>query len=105
MTNCPDDNDMACYFDDLLPDNELGQLEKHFVGCERCSEVVAITKQIMSQKSNRLDNCQRSVNIKTTIRCVSCLKGEVLDVKKVKPSLALVCWRRFFALTKNVFNI
>jgi anti-sigma factor RsiW len=87
MANCLDDNDMACYFDGLLPEDEVAQLEEHFVGCERCREVVVITRQIMSQESNFLDNDQGSVNIKSTIRCVPCLKGEVPDVKKVKPSL------------------
>ena len=75
MTNCPNDNDMACYFDGLLAEDEVEQLEKHFVGCERCREVVAITRQIMSQEPNFLDNCQGSVNIKSTIRCVPCLEG------------------------------
>jgi len=87
MVHCPDENDMACYFDGLLSEDKVGQLEEHFVGCKRCREIVAITRQIMSQKPNFLDNSQRSGNIKSTIRCVPCLKGEVPDVKKVKPSL------------------
>ena len=91
MSSCPDDNDMVCYFEGLLSEDEVEQLEEHFVGCERCREVVAITKQIMSQdmsqEPNFLDNNHGSGNIKMKISCVPSLKGEVPDVKKVKPSL------------------
>ena len=47
MATCPDDNDMACYIDGLLPVGEIQQLEKHFIECERCREIVAITRCII----------------------------------------------------------
>ena len=53
---CPDENDMACYFDGLLPEDEVGQLEEHFAVCERCREIVVITRLIMSQEQNLLNN-------------------------------------------------
>jgi len=87
MDNCPDDSDIACYFDGILPEDKVGQLEEHFVECERCKEVMAITKKIISQEPNFIDNNRCSGNMKTIIRFVPCLKGEVPDVKKVKPSL------------------
>lgn len=43
MANCPDDNDMACYFDNLLSEDEVQQIEEHSVGCERCREIIEIT--------------------------------------------------------------
>ena len=34
MANCPDDNDMACYIDGLLSDDEIRQIEKHLLDCD-----------------------------------------------------------------------
>ena len=48
MPNCPDDNDMACYIDRLLPDDEVGQLERHLLGCDRCREIVEVTKKVVA---------------------------------------------------------
>ena len=50
MVICPDDNDMACYIDRLLPDDEVKLLEEHIEGCERCREIVEITKKIEDQE-------------------------------------------------------
>ena len=49
MAICPDDNDMACYIDGLLPDNEVRQLEKHLLGCDRCREEVEVTKKVVAR--------------------------------------------------------
>jgi anti-sigma factor RsiW len=48
MTNCPDDNDMACYIDGSLPDGEVKQLESHLLVCDRCRELVAVTKKVVA---------------------------------------------------------
>ena len=48
MVICPDDNDMACYIDGLLPDDEVRQLERHLLVCDRCREEVEITKKVIA---------------------------------------------------------
>ena len=40
------EEDMACYFDGLLPDAEVRQIEKHLLGCDRCREIVGLTRKI-----------------------------------------------------------
>ncbi len=47
MANCPEGNDMACYIDGLLPDDEVRQLERHLLGCSRCLEIVEVTRKIL----------------------------------------------------------
>jgi len=39
---------MACYIDGLLPGDEVRQLERHLFGCDRCREVVAVTKKAVA---------------------------------------------------------
>lgn len=40
MINCPDDNDAAYYLDGLLLEDEVAQIERHLLGCDRCREKV-----------------------------------------------------------------
>lgn len=47
MDICPDDNDMACYIDGLLPEVEVKQMEKHLLGCDRCREIVLVSKKVV----------------------------------------------------------
>ena len=47
MANCPNEEDMACYIDGLLSDNEVRQLERHLLGCDRCQEIVMVTKKVV----------------------------------------------------------
>ena len=51
MANCPNEEDMACYIDRLLPEDEVRQVEEHLLGCPRCREIVAITRMIISQEN------------------------------------------------------
>lgn len=48
MTNCPNEEDMACYIDGLLSDDEVKQLEKHLLGCDECREIVVVTKKVVA---------------------------------------------------------
>jgi len=48
MADCPDENDMACYIDKLLSDDEVGQIEGHLLGCDRCREIVVVTKKVVA---------------------------------------------------------
>jgi len=48
MTICPDENDMACYIGGLLSDDEVRQLERHLLDCDRCRDVVAVTKKVVA---------------------------------------------------------
>lgn len=48
MANCPDESDMACFIDRLLPDDEVRQIEMHLPGCVRCGEIVEITKKVVA---------------------------------------------------------
>ena len=48
MANCPDDNDMACYIDGLLYDDEVSQLERHLLDCDRCREKVEVIKKVVA---------------------------------------------------------
>jgi anti-sigma factor RsiW len=50
MANCPDENDIVCYIDGLLPNGEVKQLEKHLLGCDRCREIVEVTRKIIKDK-------------------------------------------------------
>ena len=47
MDNCPNEEDMACYIDGLLPDDELRQLQRHLLDCDRCREIVDVTRKII----------------------------------------------------------
>jgi anti-sigma factor RsiW len=51
MANCPNEEDMACYIDGLLSEDEVGRIEKHLLGCARCRETVEVTKEIISQEN------------------------------------------------------
>lgn len=51
MANCPNEEDMACYIDRLLFEDEVSQIERHLLGCDRCREIVAITKMIIIQEN------------------------------------------------------
>jgi anti-sigma factor RsiW len=51
MANCPNEEDMACYIDRLLPEDEVGQIERHLLRCSRCREIVEIVKSIISQEN------------------------------------------------------
>jgi len=55
MAICPDDNDMACYVDGLLPNDGARQLERHLLGCDRCREIVAVTRKILQNDSRIID--------------------------------------------------
>ena len=48
MDNRSDDNDMVCYIDGLLPDDEVKQLERHVLGYDRCWEIVEVTKKVVA---------------------------------------------------------
>ncbi|MFH1563702.1 MAG: zf-HC2 domain-containing protein [Nitrospirota bacterium] len=48
MTNCPDDNDMACYIDGLLSNDGVRRLESHLLVCDRCREIVVVTKKVIA---------------------------------------------------------
>ena len=48
MSICPDDNDMACYIDGLLPEAEVRHLDRHLLGCNRCREIVVVTKKVVA---------------------------------------------------------
>ena len=52
MVICPDDNDMACYIDGLLSEDEVRQLERHLLGCDRCREIVGVTRKIKDQEKD-----------------------------------------------------
>jgi len=48
MTNCPDEEIMACYIDRLLSYDEIVGVEDHLLECERCREIVKITRVAIS---------------------------------------------------------
>ena len=43
---CPTEETMACYIDDLLSKEEIEQVEKHIQACDRCREIVEVTRKI-----------------------------------------------------------
>lgn len=47
MINCPDEEDMVCYIDGLLSEVEVKQIEKHLLGCDRCWEIVVVSKKVV----------------------------------------------------------
>ena len=55
MSICPDNNDMACYVDGLLLDDEARQLERHLLGCDRCREEVEVTRKILQNNLRIFD--------------------------------------------------
>ena len=43
---CIDEETMACYIDGLLSEEEIKQVEKHIATCDRCKEIIEITRKI-----------------------------------------------------------
>lgn len=50
MTPCIDEETMACYIDGLLSEEEIKQVEKHIAICDRCKEIVEVTRKIKNQE-------------------------------------------------------
>lgn len=50
MTLCIDEETMACYIEGLLSEEEIKQVEKHIATCDRCKEIVDVTKKIKNQE-------------------------------------------------------
>lgn len=46
MTPCPNEETMACYIDGLLSKEEIEEVDKHLAICDRCSEIVEVTRKI-----------------------------------------------------------
>jgi hypothetical protein len=40
---------MACYIDGLLSNDEIRQIEKHLLDCDRCREEVEVTKKVVAR--------------------------------------------------------
>ena len=49
MNLCIDEETMACYIDGPLPEEEIKQVEKHIAACDRCKEIVEVTRKIKNQ--------------------------------------------------------
>lgn len=49
MNNCPNEEDMACYIDGLLLEDEVRRLEKHLFECDRCREIIEVTRKIIEE--------------------------------------------------------
>lgn len=49
MNNCPNEEDMACYIDGLLPAAEVRQMERHLLKCCRCREIEEVTRNIIGE--------------------------------------------------------
>ncbi len=52
MFDCIDEETMVCYIDGLLSEEEMEQVEKHIAICDKCKEVVDISRKIKNQESN-----------------------------------------------------
>lgn len=50
MSSCIDEETMACYIDGLLSKEEIKQVEKHIAICERCKEIVEISRKIKEKE-------------------------------------------------------
>jgi len=50
MTTCIDEETMACYIDGLLSEEEIKQVEEHIAICDRCKEIVEVTRKIKNQE-------------------------------------------------------
>lgn len=50
MPPCIDEETMACYIDRLLSGEEIKQVENHIATCDRCKEIVEITRKIKNQE-------------------------------------------------------
>jgi len=49
MNNCPNEEELACYFDGLLPESEVKQLEKHLFEYDRCREIAEVTRKVIEE--------------------------------------------------------
>lgn len=49
MTLCPDEETMACYIDGLLSKEEIEQAEEHIQACDRCKEIVEVTRKVKEE--------------------------------------------------------
>ena len=50
MAQCVNEEAMACYIDGLLFEEEIKQVEKHITICDKCKEIVEVTRKIKNQK-------------------------------------------------------
>ena len=51
MTPCPTEETIACYIDGLLSKEEKEQVEKHIGACDRCEEIVEVTRKIAGARN------------------------------------------------------
>jgi len=47
---CPNEETMACYIDGLLPKEEVEQILNHLAICDRCREIVEVTRKIKEKE-------------------------------------------------------
>ena len=50
MQSCIDEETMACYIDGLLSEEGIKQVEKHIAICDRCKEIVDISRKIKNKE-------------------------------------------------------
>ena len=46
---CPEEETFALFLEGLLPEGESQELKKHFLGCDRCLEVIALSKEKVAE--------------------------------------------------------
>lgn len=51
MIPCIDEETMACYIEGLLSKEEMKQVEKHVAICDRCREIVEVTRKIKNEEN------------------------------------------------------
>lgn len=51
-STCPDEETMACYVEELLELGEKEWIERHFAQCQRCREIVEVTKMVWRNEKN-----------------------------------------------------
>jgi len=47
---CPDEETIACFVENCLPEGERREVEEHIEECERCKEIVWITEKVWAKE-------------------------------------------------------
>lgn len=50
MTLCIDEETLACCIEGLLSEEEIKQVQEHIATCDRCKEIVDISRKIKNQE-------------------------------------------------------
>lgn len=52
IRDCPDEEAMACFVEERLPEGEKREVEEHIEECKWCREIVWLTEEVWKREKN-----------------------------------------------------